>query len=237
MTFLKGLKKVESDIRSIEAEVSKMQLSQAQIETDISKVNEKQTNFEKRIKGFENDVKSSIGENEVLTLDIDGLHEQLDYKDTLIENLDQDVERLERYSRRDTIRVFGLMERVNEGYDNIKQYVIDSVLKLACPDVEWNEEDIVRTHRVGYKSESDSINENNENGDDDGVKTRTLLIKFLHWDNKMKVLKGREALRDVGIRIGDDLTRRQSKTLQDLSVRGKYGYYYRGELIVKDAKR
>ena len=35
-------------------------------------------------------------------------------------------------------RVFGLIERVNEGYDNIKQYVIDSVLKIACPDVEWN---------------------------------------------------------------------------------------------------
>ena len=52
----------------------------------------------------------------------------------------------------------------------------------------------------------------------------------------MKVLKGREVLRDAGIRIGDDLTRRQRKTLQDLSARGKYGYYYRGELIVKNAK-
>ena len=75
------------------------------------------------------------------------------------------------------------------------------------------------THRVGYKSESDSINENDENDDDDGVKTRTLLIKFLHWDKKMKVLKGREALRGVGIRIGDGLTRRQHMTLQDLSAR------------------
>ena len=107
------------------------------------------------------------------------------------------------------------------------------MLKIACPDIEWNEEDIVRTHRVGYKSEAEDINDNND-GDD--VKQRTLLIKFLHWDKKMKVLKGREALREVGIRVGGDLTRRQRKTLQDLSACGTYGYYYWGELIVKDAK-
>ena len=47
---------------------------------------------------------------------------------------------------------------------------------------------------------------------------------------------GREVLREAVIRIGDDLTRRQRKTLQILSARRKYGYYYRGELIIKDAK-
>ena len=105
-----------------------MQLSQAQIESDISNVKEKQAHYEKRIKGFENDVKSLIGENEVLRLDIDELHEQLDYKDTLTENLDQDVERLERYSRRDTItlyarsfrsRFFAYHHAVNHPHTNI----------------------------------------------------------------------------------------------------------------------
>ena len=86
----------------------------------------------------------------------------------------------------------------------------------------------MRTNRVWYKPESDSINENDENGDDDGVKTRTLLIKFLHWDKKMEVLKGWEALREVDIRIDDDPTRRQRKALQYLSARDKYGHYYRG---------
>ena len=185
------------------------------------------------MKGFETDIKSVIGENEVLRLDIDELYGRLEEKDTLIDKLDQDVDRLERYSRRDTIRVFGLKKRINESYDTIKQYVIDSVLKLACPDVEWSDEDKVRTHRVDYKSEAQV---NDGNSDDDGQKPRALLIKFLHWDKKMKVLKGREVLREVGIRIGDDLNRRQRKTLQDLSARGKYGYYYRGELIIKDTK-
>ena len=230
---LMGLRTVEKDILSIRSDIRKMQSSQAQIETDLSNVKEKQTGFEKRMKGFETDMKSVIGENEVLRLDIDELYDRLEEKDTLIDKLDQDVDRLERYSRRDTIRVFGLKERINESYDTIKQYVIDSVLKLACPDVEWSDEDIVRTHRVGYKSEAQV---DDGNSDDDGQKPQTLLIKFLHWDKKMKVLKGHEVLREAGIRIGDDLTRRQRKTLQDLSARGKYGYYYRGELIIKDVK-
>ena len=124
---LEGLKAVENDIRSIKAEISKMQLSQAQIETDISQVKEKQSGFEKRMKGVENDIKFVIGENEVFRLDIDELQSQLEDKDTLIEKLDRDVGRLERYSRRDKFRVFGLMERANESYDTIKQYVKNSM--------------------------------------------------------------------------------------------------------------
>ena len=70
-----------------------------------------------------------------MRLDINYLSDQLDFKSSIIENLDKDVEKLERYSTRDTIRVFGLAERVNERYDNIKQHVINSVLKVACPDI------------------------------------------------------------------------------------------------------
>ena len=231
-----GLKTVENDILSIRADIRKIQFSQAQIETDLSNVKDKQSGFDARMKSLEKNMNMVIGENEVLRLDINELYDKLEEKDSLIQTLDQDVDRLERYSRRDTIRVFGLKERTNEIYATIKQYVIDSVLKRARPDVEWSEEDIVRTHRVGYKAEVEPEVWGESDDDGDKQKPRTLLIKFLHWDKKMKVLKGREVLRDAGIRIGDDLTRRQRKTLQDLSARGKYGYYYRGELIVKNAK-
>ena len=62
----------------------------------------------------------------------------MDFKHSLIDILDKDFEKLERYSKHDMIRVFGLAERVNERYDTIKQqYIIDSVLKVACPEIEW----------------------------------------------------------------------------------------------------
>ena len=45
----------------------------------------------------------------------------------------------------------------------------------------------------------------------------------------MAVLRGRETLRECGIRIGDDITRRQGATLKRTSNEGKSGYYYDGE--------
>ena len=94
---------------------------------------------------------------------------------------------------------------MNETYKTMNGYVITNVLKVACPYLEWSSEDIVRTHRVG-----------NQNSDAD-ENPRIVLIKCLHWGRKMTVLRGREALREHGIRIGGDITRRQRATLKRLS--------------------
>ena len=45
--------------------------------------------------------------------------------------LDNDIDQLEAYSRRDTVRVFGLPEQENENYATIKQYFIDEILSVA----------------------------------------------------------------------------------------------------------
>ena len=114
---------------------------------------------------------------------------------------------------------------INETYETMKGYVITNVLKVAYPYLDWSPEDIVRTHRVG-----------NPNSDAD-ENPCMVLIKFLHWDRKMAVLRGREALREHGIRIGDDITRRQRATLKRLSDEGKSGYYYKGELFVREKNK
>ena len=51
-----GLRTVEKHILSIRSDIKKMQSSGAEIETDLSNVKEKQTGFEKRMKGFETDM-------------------------------------------------------------------------------------------------------------------------------------------------------------------------------------
>ena len=66
---------------------------------------------------------------------------------------------------------------------------------------------------------------------------RILLIKFLHWDKKMAVLKECEKLRKVGLRVGDDLTRRQRDRLKQLSEKCQSGYFYKGELHIRDKKK
>ena len=140
-------------------------------------------------------------DNEVLQLDVDELNNNLDTKTSIIEFLDLDVDKLESYSRRGTLRIFGLPEITNETYEHLKANFISTVLNIACPDIKWHKEDIVRTHRV----EKDSYDPNSQ---------RILLIKLLHWDKKMTVLKGREKLREVGLRVGDDLTRRRRDALK-----------------------
>ena len=42
---------------------------------------------------------------------------------------------------------------------------------------------------------------------------RILLMKFLHWDHKMNLNKGREVLREKDIHVGAELTRRQRQSL------------------------
>ena len=43
-------------------------------------------------------------DNEVLQLDVDELNNDLETKTSIIESLDRDVNKLESYSRRDTLR-------------------------------------------------------------------------------------------------------------------------------------
>ena len=158
-------------------------------------------------------------------MDIDELNDELERKSKTIETLDKDVDRLEAYSRRDTLRIFGLPEMVRESHESLKKNVITSVLNVACPDINWYQEHIVCTRRVGHE-----VADNPDN-------PRILLIKFLQWDKMMAVLKGRDKLREAGIRVGDDLTRRQRATLKHLSDKGQLGYFYKGELLSAARKR
>ena len=49
------------------------------------------------------------------------------------------------------------------------------------------------------------------------------------------VYKGRDKLRDAGIRVGDDLSKKRRDTLKHLKDTGRQGYFYRDELVVRDA--
>lgn len=231
------LKTVKHDIRTLTEDMDILKTSQTKLKSDVADVQIIQCKLETRIADLETSVDrlkhdndALKQENELLQLDIDDLSDQVTAKTKLIDALDKDIDQLEAYSRRDTVRVFGLPEMLNESYETIKQYVIDSVLKVARPDINWSPDDIVRTHRIGTKIES--RNEDDEDTSND--KPRILLIKFHHWDKKMMLFKGRETLRSVGIRIGDDLTRRQRHALQRLADQGKFGYFYKGKLYVKE---
>ena len=57
-----------------------------------------------------------------------------------------------------------------------------------------------------------------------------VIMKFRHNDDKHTIYKGREALRERGIRVANDLTKRQRKQLNEEKAQGKLGYFYKGKL-------
>ena len=61
----------------------------------------------------------------------------------------------------------------------------------------WVNRDVVRAHRVRVNWKD---------------QPRPIVVKFHHFDDKLIALRAREQLKDVGIGIGNDLTKRQRKT-------------------------
>ncbi|MEW8548221.1 MAG: hypothetical protein AB2693_32355, partial [Candidatus Thiodiazotropha sp.] len=119
------------------------------------------------------------------------------------------------------MRVFGLPELIDENSENIRQNEVENVLKVACPSVEWEKDDIKRAFRVGEgKNDQPPV----------------MIVRFRYDDDKPKVFSGRDQLRACGIRVSDDLTTRQREQLNALRLKGQRGYFYRGKLVVNSAK-
>ena len=101
------------------------------------------------------------------------------------------------------MRVFGLQE---EDYEDSKALVTEKVLKLACPDQDWEPDDLQRAFRAGEPTED---------------QPRMIVVSFRYSDDKFRVYAGRDTLRYQGIRVSDDLPLRQRKQLKALKRQGK----------------
>ena len=113
----------------------------------------------------------------------------------------------EQYSRRCNLRIHGIPEKAGENcYDLVIAFCKE---ELKC-DVALNEID--RTHRVG-KSKQDSH------------LPRAIIVKFVSYQSKVKVLQNRRNLKGRKFFINEDLTLFNKiifdtarKTLQHLSI-------------------
>ncbi|PIK55107.1 hypothetical protein BSL78_08002 [Apostichopus japonicus] len=104
---------------------------------------------------------------------------------------------LEKYSRRNFIRIFGIPENSDENTNLlIKNLALD---KLA---VELKETDLDRSHRIGKP---------NNKG------CRAIIMKFTNYMAKSQVLRSRRKLKSTGIVIQEDLTPRNRALLKKVS--------------------
>ena len=78
----------------------------------------------------------------------------------------------QKLPRDDTMRIFGLEEGNEESYHDLRANIVDNVLKIACPEETWEQDDIKRAFRTGGST----------NG-----KPRIVIVKFRYDDDKHRI--------------------------------------------------
>ena len=132
--------------------------------------------------------------------DIFDLNKRLDDSNTTLESIQHQMEDLtelkqvtknklndlEQYTRRNSVRVFGIEESSREETN-------DLIIELAAKklDIKLTNEDLDRSHRVGKK-----------NGDN----PRAIIVKFARHDTKSTILRARRKLKGSRTVIKEDLT-------------------------------
>ncbi|KAL8618125.1 hypothetical protein ACOMHN_034352 [Nucella lapillus] len=167
------------------------------------------------------DVKQAVEDNKsaITTLTV-----KQDNTSDAISDLQDEVDRLESFSRRNNVRLFGIPESARaEDFDTCAE-TVKKTLQNDIPQINWDNNPVERAHRIGR------YNPNNPN-------PRPIIVKFTRWRDAMKVMRNQEArskLQENSVRIAQDLTRRQASQLRDLKQVSKSGYFMGGKLCVRD---
>ena len=108
-------------------------------------------------------------------------------------------DKLEQYSRRETVRISGLKESDAEDYNSLKEEVVKLTNEMGC---DIHQSDISICHRNGRDGGS-------------GNKPRQVLVKFVSREKKIDVMKKKKNLKDKthrkGVYINEDLTAPRAK--------------------------
>jgi hypothetical protein len=114
--------------------------------------------------------------------------------DLLRLELDKKADEQEQYSRRNSLRLFGVAEREKENLDAI-------VTGLCCNKLKTKVtmDDIDRCHRVGRASEG---------------RPRAIIVKFVSYRKRAEVFRAKRSLRGSKITMREDLTSSRLKLLK-----------------------
>eukprot|EP00745_Piridium_sociabile_P010451 TRINITY_DN17335_c0_g1_i1.p1 TRINITY_DN17335_c0_g1~~TRINITY_DN17335_c0_g1_i1.p1 ORF type:complete len:549 (-),score=105.31 TRINITY_DN17335_c0_g1_i1:225-1871(-) len=136
-----------------------------------------------------------------------------------INSMCEDIDRLESFSRRDNLRMFGIPESDREDYTKCASAVIN-VLNEAGGGRTWTEDDVVRAHRVGQARHGGP---------------KPVIAKFRNWNDKMFVIRDRQfrgSLDNIGVRVANDLTRQQAAIVARAKRDGQAAYFVRGRMVI-----
>ena len=137
--------------------------------------------------------------------------------------MSEEIDRLEGFSRRDNLRFFGIPPNEKEDYETCARCVIE-ILNSVDKSQTWKEDDIIRAHRLGQARPTE---------------TKPMIVKFRLWQHKMKLLRDhdlRTKLEQRGIRLANDLTKKQVEITSKAREMGKVAIFIRGKLQITDRR-
>ena len=163
---------VKSDIDSLRKEINQLQKSLEFTQKDVTELQGKANNIDEKVSKTK---------------------QALQQQDTDIEAINDEVEYLENQSRRNNIKIVGVIEEADElNWDDTEAVVRNCVKdKLGMED----ELLIERAHRVGKKR--DDVGSTRPDGSK--VKPRSIVVKLQSWKQKEKVLKQARLKKPKGI--------------------------------------
>ena len=176
---------------------------------------------------MKNEMTSLRLETEVTRKEVLALRQELKQKDkelvdlrTNVQNLESQIESIELYSRRNSIRISGVEESDKEDILKETMTIFEEKMTLPTPIAA---SDIDRIHRVGQK----------------GNKPRPILVKFSNYAARDKVMGNRKSLEDTDIYLNEDVTRQRSQLLylfRQLKAQKKISkvWTHDGTIVVKD---
>ena len=158
---------------------------------------------------------------DILTLQdkIDTLEVVVEQQRDVIQSMDKEFDEVEARSRRDNLVIYGLDEDRNETFYDCRAKVIDTL--NAIPTLNLQSRDIARAHRLGHRQEG---------------RTRPVIIKLMHSEDKTTIFANRQLLKERKVSIHNDLTRRQRVALNEVKAAGKKGYYKNGKLVIEEKR-
>lgn len=180
---------------------------------------------EKRVEIIESELHDKAVENEKQNKVIEQCKkENMELKVQLqveTESRKKQVNELEQYGRRNNLRISGLS---HDDPNENAEISTEGVLKLISSrmGIFLNYQDIDIAHRLGrYKHGS----------------IRPVIVKFVHRNVKMNVMRNANKLKNSSISINEDLTQLNQKVLASLRIKGKAtvvkSWSYEGKLFAK----
>ena len=139
-------------------------------------------------------LKDSMNFNNELISD---LRQKLEARDKEVSDLKQllqdKTDQLEMYTRRNSLRIFGITESEKEDTDEL---ALSVAKKISVP---LDLSDIDRSHRVGRKIPG---------------KNRPIIVKFVSYRKRREMFQAKRKLKNQGITIREDLTKARLELLQ-----------------------